>query len=231
MKDNVAIVIPAYNPGENLKEIVNNLEKNQYKKIIIIDDGSVSKNIFRNLRNQAIIIGHNKNKGKGRALKTGFNYCIKNLSNLMGIITIDADGQHEIYDINKIYREFQNKKNSVLLGSRQFEKLNIPLRSRIGNKMMSTLLEKKMKTRIKDTQTGLRAIPMKYIKELENIKGEGFEYETNMLIYCIKNNINIKEIPINTIYINRNKQSNFRIFKDSIKIYKTIKNCSYRIMS
>ena len=57
-----------------------------------------------------------------------------------------------------------------------------------------------------------------FLKDFINIDGKGFEYETNMILYCLKNNINIEEIPIDTIYLENNIRSRFHPVKDSIAI-------------
>ena len=222
MKDNILIIIPAYNPGEKLVKLIKALKDSQYSKILVINDGSEKNDIFQKIREEVIIVEHKENKGKGQALKTGFNYCINNMKNVNGVITVDADGQHIIEDINKVYDEFQKDASYICLGSRNFEKDNIPFRSRLGNKIISKVLEKKTNISIRDTQTGLRALPIQYMKKLIEIPGERFEYETNMLLYCIKEKINIKEIPIKSIYFNKNKGSNFKVLKDSLQIYNTI---------
>lgn len=222
MKDNITILIPAYNPTEILEELVEKLKENGYTNIVIVDDGSNTKEIIKKVEKNAIILTHNKNLGKGRALKTGLKYCLDNMHNLLGIITVDADGQHLVKDINKIYRRMLENPESLVLGSRDFSRANIPLRSVVGNKIMSLIFKQKIKAQIKDTQTGLRAVPIKYISEFNKIEGNRFEYETNMLLYAIKHNIEIIEEPIESVYINKNKTSHFKIIEDSKKIIKMI---------
>ena len=73
-----------------------------------------------------------------------------------------------------------------------------------------------------DTQTGLRAIPTEALKILATIKGDRFEYETNMLLALPKNDIAWEEIKIRTVYLEENKSSHFRAVKDSWRIYKLI---------
>ena len=220
MKDNVAIVIPAYNPDENLEKVVEELIKNNYKNIVIVDDGSEDKIVFSKISNLSIILQHSKNEGKGKALKTGFKYCLDKLDSITTIITVDADGQHKIEDINKVYDAI--KENTVIVGSREFKRKVAPLRSRIGNKMISKVVENKTGVKLTDTQTGLRAIPIKYINEILRIDGTRYEYETNMLLYFINNRIKIIEIPIQGVYINKNKASHFKTIKDSLRIYMAI---------
>lgn len=218
MKDNIVIIIPAYNPNEELCTLIKRLRENDYINILVINDGSENLEIFNKINSNAIILNHKENMGKGVALKTGFDYCLRNFKNASGVITVDADGQHLVKDINKVYEQFINNNDKIIFGSRNFNSSKVPLRSRIGNVLFRNILRLKIKAKIKDTQTGLRAIPIKYLKKLKEIKGERFEYETNMLIYFIKNKIDIIEVNIETVYINKNKTSNYKVIKDSIKI-------------
>ena len=77
--------------------------------------------------------------------------------------------------------------------------------------------------KLTDTQTGLRAVPAQYLKAFaEEVQGDRYEYETNMLIYIKDHGIPYGEIPIQTVYIDDNSSSHFNVFKDSYRIYKPI---------
>lgn len=224
MKDDVAIIIPAYNPNEKLKEIVEDLKRNKYTNIIVINDGSQNKEIFKKIEYQTIVLEQKQNYGKGRALKKGIKYVLQHIKGIKGILTIDADGQHKIEDINKVYQAFQQNENSLVLGTRNFNEKTVPFRSKLGNKIISYILLKKYNKKLNDTQTGLRAIPKRYFKEMIQISGDRFDYEMYMILHCIKNDISMIEVPIESIYINKNKSSNYKIIKDSLKISKAV-NC------
>lgn len=218
---NTIIVIPAYNPNKRLINLVDRLAKlKDITKIIVVNDGSDRKysNIFIEVSRYADVISYNKNKGKGYALKTGFKF-IKMLELCGTVITVDADGQHSIYDIQKCLKEASN--NKVVLGIRKLNKY-IPIKSYIGNKIINKIFEIKTHKKLSDTQTGLRAFNTDNLDEFIKISGNRYEYELNFLMYCIKNGISIKEIKINTIYFNKNKETHFRPIIDSIKIIKTI---------
>ncbi len=226
MERKVSIIIPAYNPNEELENLVYELENNNYTNIIIINDGSKKVNqkyfdFIEKKDNRIKYIENTKNEGKGKALKKGMEYYLKHNKNLKGIILADADGQHSIKSINEIYKEFL-KEDIIILGNRSFRDKNVPFKSKIGNKTINWLITRKTNKNIKDSQTGLRAIPNKHIKEISKIKGNRFEYETNMIIYILQNYLQYKEVSIETIYINKNKHTNFKKIKDSINIISSI---------
>lgn len=217
-KEDIVILIPAYNPDDKMYELIQKLHQNQFCKIVVVDDGSSKKESFQKIENQVVLLKHKENQGKGMALKTGMNYCAKKYRDITGVITVDADGQHKVEDVCKVYEVFKKDTASIVLGSRDFKQKGIPIKSKIGNIAFANLLRCKTKVKVTDTQTGLRAIPLNQLEKFITIKGERFEYETNMLLYCMKNDIKIQEVPIQNVYENKNKASNYRPIKDSIKI-------------
>lgn len=229
MKNKIVILIPTLNPEPNFITFTKNLLKNDNINLIIVNDGSAkeTKYIFSELSKlkNCKILTHDNNKGKGCALKTGFKYYLENYkeNGTTGIITADSDGQHTIEDILEIAELLKSETNKTLIiGSRNFKNKNVPFKSKFGNILTSHLFKLLYKKKINDTQSGLRGISYNYIKDCININGEKFEYELNVLIHAVKNNINIKETNITTIYIENNKKTNFKACKDSIRIYKEL---------
>ncbi len=222
----ICVILPSLNPDEKIIKVVEDLIKNNYTKILIINDGSDENHLepFKHLSQfkECTVITHEVNKGKGRALKTGFSYVLNNIKDCKGVITIDGDGQHTIKDINACVDAFLIKKNNVVLGARNFNDENIPPRSRFGNKLTAFMFSLIFGLVLSDTQTGLRAIPYKLLKPLCNINGERFEYETNMLLFFKKANVTIYEQRISTVYIEENKTSHFNPVIDSFRIYAVI---------
>lgn len=217
MKD-IFIIIPAYNPDETLIKLIKNL-KEKYT-ILVINDGSEKecKYIFDEIKTNVILIEHQENLGKGASIKDGLRECLKQELSIKGVITVDADGQHCVEDIQKIKIELE-KQNNVILGVRDIRKM--PTRSRIGNRISQHLIQKRFKVKIQDTQTGLRGIPRRYIKQFSDIKGDRFDYETEMLKYILRNQIDFDQIVIKTIY-DKNKKSTFKTIFDSFNVLNTI---------
>ena len=115
------------------------------------------------------------------------------------------------------------EKSETYLGCRAFDK-NTPLKRKIANKLIAKLFYMLYHEKIKDTQSGLRIFPKNLLKFLINIKGTGFEYETNVLKFFALYKIKINQIPIKTIYFNGPNESRYRAIKDSIKIIKVLLN-------
>ena len=222
MKD-IIILIPTYNPDEDIMLSFLSELKKSFKRILIVDDGSNSshKGFFNRISSKEItIIHHKSNKGKGRAIKTGFEYVINNYNNYIGVITADCDGQHTVSDIKKCAYRLKKFPNDLIVGCRDFSKDDVPKRSSFGNRLTRLIFKIFIGISITDTQSGLRGFGTKLIKTFLNTEGERYEFETNMLIDCKSYNIDIQEVPIQTVYLNKNEGSHFNPIKDSLKIYK-----------
>lgn len=221
----VVPIIPSLDPDNKLILLVDNLIKYGYNKIIIIDDGTKNKIIFNKLKDykECIILTHKYNKGKGEGLKTAFTYYKNNLINkYKGVICLDSDGQHSVEDIIKVSNKLLETDNFVL-GTRLFNTKETPFRNKIGNRITTYLFKLLYKIYIKDTQTGLRAIPNRLIELHLNTEGKRFEYELNTLINLILNKEAIEEVDIKTIYLkNSNRHSHFNPIIDSYRVYKAL---------
>lgn len=224
------VLIPALNPPAGFVEYVGELIENGFEHILVIDDGSDKehKKYFEQIKefSNVVVYTHIKNMGKGRALKNGLNYAMTlwgKDSGVKGIITVDSDAQHTVEDVIKIHKALESQEEpALILGVRDFYGRDIPKKSSFGNKTTSKVFSILYGKRIRDTQTGLRGIPREYVGDYIDLKGERFEYEMNMLIYGAVNKHKIIEIPIRTIYINKNDETHFRPFADSFKIYRLI---------
>ena len=221
MENNIVILIPSYNPTNILIDYLKELYNSGFHKIIVVNDGSKNKQIFEEIKNlkYCVVLTHQINLGKGAALKTGFRYYTRNLKDkYRGIVTLDDDKQHSIKDALKLIKFIDDK--SLILGSRNFNLKIVPFKSKMGNKITSFMFKLIYKKKLTDTQTGLRLYPNQLLEKLCYLDGNRFDFETNVLIYCIKKEINIIEITIDTIYIDKNRNSRFKPFEDSVKIYK-----------
>lgn len=218
------IIIPSLNPQEHLKNLVKNLKKEGFNDIIVVNDGSGAQYdpIFESLKTEShcLVIKHCVNQGKGRALKSAFNYYLEHCTDdNPGVITIDSDGQHKVSDVRKCAEALKQHPRHLILGCRDFNQKDVPFKSRFGNKLTRKMLHFLCGVNTSDSQTGLRGLSGESIRRFLSTKGERFEYETNMLIDAKENGIEFWEVPIETIYINDNSETHFHPVVDSLKIY------------
>lgn len=218
----VIVLIPAWHPNERLLQLITELQGHPRLRILVVLDGDQeqSPHIVDGLSNleSVTLLKHAVNLGKGRALKTGFNWILTELPNAIGVVTADADGQHAAEDIVRVVETLIVSPRRFILGSRRFHG-DVPFRSRMGNSMTRNLFWMLAGRRIQDTQSGLRGIPLHRLGELMKLNGERYEYEMNMLAYLCRSGMPPVEVPIRTIYIENNRSSHFDPIRDSMRIY------------
>lgn len=219
----VALIIPSLNPTEKMLTLLKGLRQKGFYHIIIVNDGSASQydDYYQQARENygCTVLVHEKNQGKGQALKTGFSYVVSALPECLGVLTVDSDGQHLPEDVVACAEILMKNQNALVLGCRDFWGQHIPWKSRMGNIITDGVLGILCGIWLKDTQTGLRAIPFSVLDELIGVFGDGFEYETNMLLFSKERGISIIELPIKTIYAKGGHTTHFHLLKDSVRIY------------
>ncbi|MDD6102152.1 MAG: glycosyltransferase family 2 protein [Clostridiales bacterium] len=223
---NAVVILPSYNPDQKMVDTVNGLIENGFKDIVVVDDGSREdcKKFFREVEKSehVTLLTHEVNKGKGRAMKTAFSYVYNNKKGISGVVTADGDGQHLPKDVAACVKRMEKASDRIVFGVRNFSDESVPSRSKLGNTLTKFIFRVLLGIKISDTQTGLRAIPFKYLPLMAEIEGERYEYETNQIIEIKRNRIKISEVVIDTVYIDENESSHFHPLKDSARIYKII---------
>lgn len=221
MKKFIALV-PAYEPEELMTELLVRLSDNGFDTVVI-DDGSGESfsSLFEKAKQYATVLTHTENKGKGCAIKTGLAYVKETYGEDCIVVTVDADGQHKVEDAKSLCELVSNAPDTLYLGSRRLEG-KIPLRSRFGNSMTRAVYRISTGLKVHDTQTGLRAFDGTLIDKMLSIRGDRYEYEMNVLLDLARSRIPIKEMEIETIYLNNNAASHFNPLRDSFRVYKEI---------
>ncbi len=216
-----AVLIPAYEPDEQLIPLAKRL-KDEGFAVVVVDDGSGEAygHIFSAVAEYAHILTHVQNRGKGAALKTGMVYIRDHLPQCENFITCDADGQHRVEDVVRVQNMLQDGHKFVLTMRRQKEK--IPLRSKVGNAMSRVVYALLTKRYLHDNQSGLRGFSCAHIDWMAQVEKNNYDYEMNVLYYAAKKSIRISTIYIDAIYIDNNQSSHFQPIKDTVRIYRSL---------
>lgn len=182
----VTAIVPSYKPDEKLAGVLRDLAAAGFERIIVVDDGSGPEYeaYFREAEGypQCVLLRHEVNRGKGGALKTAFAWFLEHTGEDLGVVTVDGDGQHTAADALRCARELEAHPDSLVLGVRQFDGADVPLRSRIGNQATIWCFRVLCGVGVSDTQTGLRAIGTDFLRALCTVPGDRYEFETNMLL-------------------------------------------------
>ena len=211
------VVIPTYNNHKTLKRLVEGV-LDYTTDIIIVNDGSTDSTVqiletFSKIKQ----IHLPKNKGKGNALRLGFE-----LAEDLGFknaITIDSDGQHFPEDIPVFVDalEMSENKNLLIIGARNMSQEGVPKKSSFGNKFSNFWFWFETGISLEDTQSGFRLYPLHYLKELK-FYTKKFEFEIEVIVKAAWNGTSVENVPVNVLYDEIERVSHFRPFKDFTRI-------------
>lgn len=213
-------VIPAYNPHDALLRLVEALREEL--PLVVVDDGSQTARLFERLPADVAVLTHATNRGKGAALKTAFRHVLAQHPNSVGVVTVDADGQHLPEDALKVVRRLRERPSSLVFGVRNFTS-DVPLRNRLGNVITRFAVCAFLNIRLSDTQTGLRGIPCEFLAALLHTPHDRYEFEAAMLRRAKGLGMAFEEVPIRTIYLRgAASRSYFSPILDSMRVYWTL---------
>jgi len=205
------ILIPAYNEERTIATIVENVLK-EYPDVLVVDDGSKDNTLREARVAGAEWVCHPWNLGKGSALDTGFKWAAGR--GYRFVVTLDGDGQHDPRDIHTLFDV--SDKYDVVIGTRLGDLANMPTKNKLGNLLSTRLISKAARTRVGDSQSGFRLIPVKVWMDLD-LAAAGFETETEMLIQAGRKGYRIGAVPVKTIYTGE-ENSKYRVVRDSLRI-------------
>lgn len=193
-----AIIIPSYNASATLGKLISQLSDYiSSKDIIVIDDGSIDDTYKIATACGVVILKHQENKGKGVALKTGFDYCLKN--NYFGVITIDADLQHDPKLVKNFLKTAENLKYGIIIGTRKMNLKIMPFDRYLTNKVTSIILSILSGKTIHDSQSGYRWISKDVLRKIK-LSSRRYDLESEILVKAGRANFKIGEVEISTIY-------------------------------
>lgn len=217
----MTIVIPAYKPDDKLIGLIKDLHSATDASLLVVNDGSGAAfdDIFHTVKEMGCtLLVHPENRGKGAALKTAFRYLAENAAADEIICTADADGQHLPKDIVRCMEEAEKHPEALVIGGRAFRG-EVPFRSRFGNAVSRWTFYLLMGAKIHDTQTGLRAFSASMIPKMLEVEADRYEYEMQILCNAAKEKTPLREIEIETVYLEENKSSHFNPLRDAMRVY------------
>jgi glycosyltransferase involved in cell wall biosynthesis len=194
MNKKMVALIPAYNEEDHIKKVIT--ESQQFLPVLVVDDGSKDKTSEISKQTQAELVQVIPNRGKGNALKTGFRWALDH--GYEGVITLDADGQHNPHEIPLFLNAEQESEADLIIGSRDFSQM--PFSRKFANSFGRILFSWAMRQPIQDNQSGYRYISKTLMEKTLQMEESGFEFEVEMILVCLQNQMKLGWVPIQTIY-------------------------------
>ncbi|MFH1671541.1 MAG: glycosyltransferase family 2 protein [Candidatus Portnoybacteria bacterium] len=222
----LSIIIPVYNEEKTIEEVIRkviNLPLGLEKELIVISDGSTDRTnqILRGLKEELgfILLIHEKNQGKGAALRTGIDAVSGE-----AVIVQDADLEYNPENWEEMFREFDQ--NSAVYGSRNINPQRKGYsRYVFGAWLLTAINNLLFSSKLTDTYTCYKLLPAKLLRSLD-LKSDGFEIEAEMTAKLLKEGVPIKEVPIEYYPRKFNQGKKIR-FKDGIIGLWTILRCRF----
>jgi glycosyltransferase involved in cell wall biosynthesis len=210
----IGLLLPAHNEERNIAVILKEAKKHlPDAKILVVDDGSKDRTFEIASKMKVNVKRHEKNMGKGTALKTGFKYFIENPVDF--VIVSDTDRQYKIGESKKILDALETKKGDFVTGYRNPK--DIPYANRMGNFIWRTIFNMFFHTKFKDTNCGFIGLNKKALRSIRNFEA-GYSIENSMFINCVRNGLKVYQVPVR-VYYGKRRVSKFAKMFFSVLIF------------
>lgn len=212
--DQIVALIPARDEARVIGPVVETAS--QFLPVIVVDDGSRDATPQIAREKGATVLQHPTNRGKGAALRTGFEFSLD--QGARAVVTLDADGQHEPLEIPKFLTAHREERADLVIGRRTFNKMPFP--RGLTNPFGSWLLSLAVGERIYDNQSGYRLYDRTLLSLLD-LETVGFEFEVEVIGLALTHDLTIAWVDIRTIY-HTDTISYFNPIADSIRFLQTV---------
>ncbi len=225
----IAIIIPVYNHGTRISDVVQKTVLLGYP-LFVVDDGSTdaTAEILSSLdKQQLTVLTHSQNLGKGAALLTGFQAA--NRQCCEWAVTIDADGQHKPEDIERLIQAIEADQRAIIIGNRQgMNQTHVPWTSKAGRKFSNFWVWLSGGPMVSDSQSGFRLYPLPEVSDLD-VQARRFQYEVEVLVEAHRNKIPVMETPVPVVYqTGKERISHFHPWRDFLRNAATFSRLIFR---
>lgn len=192
----IIAIIPAYNEERTIGHIIRET-KNFVNEVLVVNDGSRDRSGEIAESYGAKVINLSLNRGLGSALRTGIKAAI--LSNANIIVTLDADGQHNPKDIERLILPILKNEADVVIGTRMKNSQGMPLIRKIANWFGNLFTFMIFGIWVTDSQSGFRAFSLSAAEKID-LKSDRMEVSSEIIKEIKDKNLRLKEVPIQSIY-------------------------------
>jgi glycosyltransferase involved in cell wall biosynthesis len=212
----VCVIVPTYNNHKTVARVIESVLEYS-NDVIVVNDGATdnTQEILNQFKDKIYRIGYSPNRGKGYALRMGFQKALD-----LGYhyaITIDSDGQHFANDIPKFLEVHKTHPDAVIMGARNLEAEGMPAKNGFANRFSNFWFRLQTGIYMPDTQTGFRLYPLKKIANI-NFFTTRFEFEIEVIVKLAWRDVPFVSVPIQVTYDPEERVSHFRPGPDFTRI-------------
>jgi glycosyltransferase involved in cell wall biosynthesis len=210
------VLIPTFNNATTLKGVIESVREFT-ENIIVVNDGSTDNtaDVIKSIGG-VDVLSYAPNKGKGVALRRGFDYAYS--KGFLYAITIDSDGQHFAADLPKFIEKLKVEKHAIIIGARDMEQSSVPGKSSFGYKFSNFWFTLETGINSPDTQSGYRLYPLAPLNKIKFLTWK-YEFEIEVIVRAAWSGVNVCAVPIHVYYPPASERiSHFRPFKDFSRI-------------
>jgi glycosyltransferase involved in cell wall biosynthesis len=216
MQELFGTVIPACNEEYRIGDVLDGVKRYiPADQIVVVDDGSTDGTAAVADTAGVRVLAHRTNRGKGVALRTGFEYLMTH-TRIEAIFTLDADGQHDPDEIPAFIEHYRKRHVDILIGNRMFRTEGMPFIRLLTNQFTSRVLSLRTGCTIDDSQSGYRLIRSSLLRALDFVTGH-FDLESELLIKAALRGAVIDSVPIRTIYMD--ERSKINPLRDTVRFF------------
>ena len=215
-RTNVAALIPSYYEEAHIQDVARRTLA-QLDHVLVLDDGSTDRTAEEARKSGAEVLRHEKNQGKGAAIKTG-------MRELTGrgfpyVLILDGDGQHLPEEIPGFLEEANRSGAAFVVGNRMADTRKMPIVRRMTNRFMSAQISGLCGQPVPDSQCGFRMIHRDVIAHLY-CESNNYEYETEMLLITSREGFRVAAVPVSTVY--GEEKSKIHPVRDTVRFFQLI---------
>jgi len=214
----IAVLIPAYNAQDTVGAVVAGAIRHA-DRVVVVDDGSTDRTASHAAAAGAELLGHRSNRGKGAALRTGFEHLIP--IGAEAVITLDADMQHDPEDIPLFREAFARRRADLIIGSRQAGFDGMSRGRRLGNRFSCGALRFFTGLDLPDSQSGFRLYAAEFLRSL-SLKRHAYDAEMEVLLRAARGQRRVEIIAIHSHTVDGQPTSYFRPWLDTYRICRTV---------
>lgn len=211
------IVIPAYNAGKTILPVVRETLAHGMP-VVVVDDGSTDDTSGLLSGLPLTLLRHEQNLGKGAALKTGFAWAIG--SGFSGVVTVDADGQHDVSAIPALIAFARKGNLGILIASRYSQFQQMAGLRKIWNRIGVWCIRKRTGLEITDSQSGFRYYSGEVLTKVP-LKSNGYALEMEIILKAWKNGFTAGSLPVAARVADGRATSHYRPINDTFTISMT----------